>query len=58
MEWIVLVVFGLAVVVLLGRLFRRRPPVCPWCGRSNTFGPESEARLCSNCGFDFDRDDY
>jgi NADH pyrophosphatase NudC (nudix superfamily) len=37
---------------------RRRGPVCPHCGRPNTFGPSGQADVCSNCEFDFRTDDH
>jgi len=32
--------------------------VCPWCGQAGTFGDTGNADVCSNCGFDFRKDDY
>lgn len=55
------VLAALAVVVAVGVLAwrdNRRGPVCPWCGKPETFGPEGTADVCTNCGFDFRRDDY
>jgi NADH pyrophosphatase NudC (nudix superfamily) len=46
-----------AVAILVWR-DRRREPVCPWCGEPGTFGSEGMADVCSNCGFDFRKDDY
>jgi hypothetical protein len=36
----------------------RREPVCPLYGEKHTFGVDGRADVCSNCGFDFRRDDY
>jgi hypothetical protein len=47
-------VVGLVAIYLL-RFF---PIVCPQCGGRDTFGPDGEADVCSNCGFDFRRNGY
>jgi NADH pyrophosphatase NudC (nudix superfamily) len=61
-EWLGVVVLIAALVAaaiaILAWRDRRRGPVCPHCGRPNTFGPAGQADVCSNCGFNFRTDDY
>jgi NADH pyrophosphatase NudC (nudix superfamily) len=54
---LVMVMVALAAAVLVWR-DRRRGPVCPWCGKPDTFGGDGSADVCSNCGFDIRTDDY
>jgi uncharacterized protein (DUF983 family) len=49
----------MGLIAALKRRWRdRKEPVCPWCGEKHTFGPDGTDDVCSNCGFDFRKDDY
>lgn len=62
MEWLVALLGFVVLVVIAGGLLAirdaRRGPVCPECGRRDTFGPEGNGTVCDNCRLDIRSYDF